>query len=114
MSSHLFVSLDHSSDSELAIQTPVHWAARSGLLEVMSLLCKRGGNPNLYDGQGYNALHLAAHGAHYLMILYLVVCQSMDLDSLDSMGRTALMVSIFMPLNLFADVRPFTFGDGSG
>lgn len=70
------------------------WAARSGILDVVSLLCKKGGNPNLYDSQGYNALHLAAHGAHYFMILYLVACQGMDLDSLDSMGRTSLMVGL--------------------
>jgi hypothetical protein len=70
------------------------WAARSGILDAVSLLCKKGGDPTLYDNQGYNALHLAAHGAHYHTMLFLIVCLKMDIDSLDSMGRTALMVRL--------------------
>ncbi|KAI9024033.1 ankyrin repeat-containing domain protein [Hyaloraphidium curvatum] len=79
--------------------TPVMWAARSGIVEVVALLCQRGGDPKLVDSQGYNALHLAAHGAHYFVILYLVMCGGMDLDSLDQMGRTALMWIAYMGIS---------------
>ncbi|KAJ3003600.1 palmitoyltransferase akr1 [Thoreauomyces humboldtii] len=74
--------------------TPLHWAARSGHIQMVNLLLKAGANPALKDNQGYNALHLAAHAGHALMTVFLLA-YGMDVDSADSMGRTALMWSAY-------------------
>jgi palmitoyltransferase len=51
---------------------------------------KNGADPRQKDNQGYNALHLAAHAGHAMMILYLI-SSGMDVDDIDTMSRTALM-----------------------
>lgn len=57
---------------------------------MVTFLYKRGANPNIFDSQGYNSLHLASHGGHAFMILYLLAI-GMDVNVPDSLGRTALM-----------------------
>jgi palmitoyltransferase ZDHHC13/17 len=76
------------------MSTPLHWASRSGLLMMVTLLYKRGADLELKDSQGYNALHLAVHAGHTMMIVYLLAC-GIPVDSKDSMGRTALMWSSY-------------------
>jgi ankyrin repeat protein len=79
--------------------TPLHWAARNGLVSMVDLLIKHGGKVDLQDSQGYNALILASHGGHTMLMLYLIVTQGMDVDTEDTFGRTALMWSTFMGLS---------------
>ncbi|KAI9350784.1 DHHC palmitoyltransferase-domain-containing protein, partial [Obelidium mucronatum] len=47
-------------------------------------------DPALFDKQGYNSLHLTAHTGHAMLAVYLIT-MGMDVDSLDTMGRTSLM-----------------------
>ncbi|KAJ3376992.1 hypothetical protein HDU80_003530, partial [Chytriomyces hyalinus] len=61
---------------------------------MTTFLIKKGADPNIYDKQGYNALHLAAHAGHSMMIVYLITT-GMDVDCLDTMGRTSLMWSAY-------------------
>ncbi|EGF80198.1 hypothetical protein BATDEDRAFT_6965, partial [Batrachochytrium dendrobatidis JAM81] len=42
------------------------------------------------DGQGYNALHLAVHAGHLMMIV-LLISLGVDVDALDSLQHTPLM-----------------------
>ncbi|KAI8893637.1 hypothetical protein BC833DRAFT_278272 [Globomyces pollinis-pini] len=61
---------------------------------MVTLLFKRGANITLKDSQGYNALHLAVHAGHAMMIVYLLSI-GMDVNSRDSMQRTPLMWSAY-------------------
>ncbi|KAK5666769.1 palmitoyltransferase akr1 [Batrachochytrium dendrobatidis] len=70
--------------------TPLHWAARTGHVQIVSFLHRRGANPELCDGQGYNALHLAVHAGHLMMIV-LLISLGVDVDALDSLQHTPLM-----------------------
>ncbi|KAJ3351031.1 Palmitoyltransferase zdhhc17 [Kappamyces sp. JEL0680] len=76
------------------IATPLHWAARSGHVQMVTLLYKKGANLHIKDAQGYNALHLAVHAGHLMMIVYLVSI-GVDVDSRDTMNRTPLMWSAY-------------------
>ncbi|KAJ3073643.1 Palmitoyltransferase zdhhc17, partial [Quaeritorhiza haematococci] len=58
---------------------------------MVTYLYKKGGDPTRKDNQGYNALHLAAHAGHSMMITYLIHAVNMDVDTTDSMDRTPLM-----------------------
>ncbi len=43
--------------------TPLQWAARNGLVEVIDLLIQHGANPQLFDTEGYNCFHsVRSHG----------------------------------------------------
>ena len=42
--------------------TPLHWAAREGLVKVIDLLIQRGANPRLVDPQDFSCLH-GSHAA---------------------------------------------------
>ncbi|KAI8918900.1 ankyrin repeat-containing domain protein [Entophlyctis helioformis] len=70
--------------------TPLHWASRTGHVQMVTFLHKRGANPNLLDGQGYNALHLAVHAGHLMMIVYLISI-GVDVEAPDTLKRTPLM-----------------------
>ena len=74
--------------------TPMHWAARSGHVQMVTLLLKRGASKNMLDSQGYNALHLAVHAGHLMMIVYLLSI-GFDVDGRDAMSRTPLMWSAY-------------------
>lgn len=56
---------------------------------MVTLLLRYSANPNLFDSQGYNALHLAAHAGHHLLLLYLNAT-GMDWSTPDSAKRTVL------------------------
>ena len=66
------------------IATPLHWAARAGHVQMVTLLYKKGADITLMDAQGYNALHLAVHAGHSMMIVYLISI-GLEVDSRDSM-----------------------------
>ncbi|KAI7897811.1 ankyrin repeat-containing domain protein [Cokeromyces recurvatus] len=71
--------------------TPLHWASRQGRLGAVHRLIKEGADPSLKDGQGFNALHLAVHSSHAMLILYLLYLD-MDIDTPDIVGgHTPLM-----------------------
>ncbi|KXS20428.1 ankyrin [Gonapodya prolifera JEL478] len=83
------------------VATPLHWATRSGYMQMVTLLIQNGANPNERDNQGYNAMHLAAHGGHSMLLLYLVA-YGMEVDTLDTMGRTPLMWVCYMGTSMDA------------
>lgn len=74
--------------------TPLQWAVRQGHLAMVVLLVKRGADYNIIDGEGCNALHLAAQYGHTPIVAYLVA-KGMELDTPDSNGMTALMWSAY-------------------
>jgi palmitoyltransferase len=76
------------------VATPFHWAARSGHTQMVTLLYKRNANLYMKDSQGYNALHLAVHAGHPMMIVYLLAI-GMEVDTRDTMQRTPLMWSAY-------------------
>lgn len=57
-------------------------------------LLKRGADYSILDGEGCNALHLAAQFGHTAIVAYLVA-KGMDIDQPDSNGMTALMWSAY-------------------
>jgi palmitoyltransferase len=64
---------------------------RQGRLSTVHRLIKEGANPTLVDGQGFNALHLAVHSSHAMLVLYLLYLD-MDIDFSDNVGgHTPLM-----------------------
>ncbi|KAI8975041.1 hypothetical protein BDF20DRAFT_914030 [Mycotypha africana] len=72
--------------------TPLHWACRQGRLNAVHQLIKEGANPSLTDGQGFNALHLAVHSSHAMLVLYLLYLGDIDIDTADNVGgHTPLM-----------------------
>lgn len=71
--------------------TPLHWASRQGRLPAVHRLIKEGANPSLKDGQGFNALHLAVHSSHAMLVLYLLYLDT-EIDVSDNVGgHTPLM-----------------------
>jgi ankyrin repeat protein len=75
--------------------TPLHWAARAGHISIVAFLIEKNADAYLKDNQGYNALHLAVHGAQTLMVVYLLG-YGMNPNSLDSSNRTPLMWSAYL------------------
>lgn len=74
--------------------TPLQWATRQGHLAMVVQLLKRGSDFSIQDGEGCNALHLAAQFGHTAIVAYLVA-KGMDIDQPDSNGMTALMWSAY-------------------
>ncbi|XP_072278406.1 palmitoyltransferase ZDHHC13 isoform X2 [Pyxicephalus adspersus] len=72
--------------------TPLHWAVRQGHLQSVILLIKCGADPNLIDGEGYSAIHLAVLFQHLPIIAYLIAI-GMNIDASDMNGMTPLMLS---------------------
>ncbi|KAG1443978.1 hypothetical protein G6F56_010475 [Rhizopus delemar] len=71
--------------------TPLHWASRQGRLASVHRLIREGADPTIQDSQGFNALHLAVHSSHEMLVLYLLYLD-MDVDVADHIGgHTALM-----------------------
>lgn len=74
--------------------TPLQWATRQGHLAMVVQLIKRGADYNILDGEGCNALHLAAQFGHTAIVAYLVA-KGIDIDASDANGMTALMWSAY-------------------
>ncbi|CEJ00496.1 Putative Palmitoyltransferase [Rhizopus microsporus] len=71
--------------------TPLHWATRQGRLAAVHRLIREGADPSKRDSQGFNALHLAVHSSHAMLVLYLLYLD-MDVDVTDDVGgHTPLM-----------------------
>src|ERR1700679_2674213 len=56
------------------LATPLQWAARKGLVEIMDLLIQHGANPRLVDSQDFSCLHSVTHSSDYWALLY-ILCQ---------------------------------------
>lgn len=57
----------------------------------MHRLIREGADPSKRDSQGFNALHLAVHSSHAMLVLYLLYLD-MDVDVTDDVGgHTPLM-----------------------
>lgn len=74
------------------MSTPLQWAVRQGHLSMVVQLIKRGADLNIFDGEGCNALHLAAQFGHTPIVAYLVA-KGLDVNLPDTNGMTALMWS---------------------
>lgn len=70
--------------------TPLHWALRSGHLQMTTYLISKSANPSLMDNQGFSSLHIAVHSQNPYLVLYLYSINT-DMDQKDALGRTALM-----------------------
>jgi len=103
---HLMVAkylIDNGADVEAKggdlNASPIQWASRTGLLSMVILLLRQCTDPvsalSAQDSQGYNALHVAVHGGHSLVVLYMLAC-GLPVDCEDSNGRTSLMWSAYL------------------
>ena len=71
-------------------KTAVLIAAWRGHISILDKLLKEGGDANIVDKKGRTALHLAAEKGHGNIIKRLIVSGSIDLDTRDHEGSTAL------------------------
>lgn len=76
------------------MSTPLQWAVRQGYLSMVVQLIKYGADYNIFDGEGFNSLHLAAQFGHTPIVAYLVA-KGMDVNLPDTNGMTALMWSVY-------------------
>ncbi|KAI9322441.1 hypothetical protein BX666DRAFT_1815254, partial [Dichotomocladium elegans] len=84
--------------------TPLHWATRNGRLTTVHRLIKEGANPSIKDSQGFNALHLAVHSSHAVLVLYLLLL-GMEIDTRDNVGgHTPLMWAAYQGEPLTVDL----------
>ena len=72
---------------------PLHWAAHSDSLAVLSLLVLRSARLDLEDGEGCLPLHVAAGRGSTRSLVYLVA-RGQHVDTPDSQGRTPLMIAL--------------------
>ncbi|KAF9117062.1 palmitoyltransferase akr1 [Mortierella sp. AM989] len=100
--------LDHGADVDATggelVATPLHWCTRNGHLNMTKLLLKYGANPLLQDSQGFNALHLATHSSHAMLVLYLMMVKNMPVDIVDTLGHTSLMWAAYQGDSLSVDI----------
>lgn len=75
-----------------ARDTPLHWAAFKGHLEVVWLLLKHGLDPFVLDSCGNTSLHLAASGGHN-KVMECLLSQGSDLTMKNFYGNTALSLA---------------------
>lgn len=73
-----------------APKTALLLAAEHGHTEVAAALLEKGANPLKTDGQGRNALHLAAHNGNADLVKLLLEQKGMDVNGVDDFGRSAL------------------------
>lgn len=101
---HYAVSVNNASFIELLLRskhcntnvldnsyrTPLHWACKLNLLDVVHLLLKNGALLQT-DGAGATPLHYAAQGDHVKLVEKLLSLSNPKKDLLDSDGKSALM-----------------------
>lgn len=67
---------------------------RQGHLSTVILLTKHGADPMVYDGEGFQSLHLAAQFGHTAVVAYLLA-HGVPVNSQDMQGMTPLMWAAF-------------------
>ena len=72
------------------------YAAFRGNLEIFNKLMESGADVTITNASGINALHLAAQGNYPNMIVYLIEKYSLDINSRDNKGNTALHWAVYM------------------
>lgn len=72
--------------------TPLHWATRQGHLAMVVLLVQHRADPSLFDGDGFNCLHLAAQMGFTSIVAYFIA-KGQDINAPDLNGMTPLMWS---------------------
>jgi ankyrin repeat protein len=70
--------------------TPLQWAARKGLVEVIHLLIQHGATPRLVDPQDFSCVHSVTHSSDHWALLYLLCQPDIAVDERDNMGLTPL------------------------
>jgi palmitoyltransferase ZDHHC13/17 len=70
--------------------TPLQWAARKGLVDIMDLLIQHGANPRLVDSQDFSCIHSVTHSSDYSTLLYILCQPDIVVDERDNMGLTPL------------------------
>lgn len=70
--------------------TPLHWAVRQGLLNMVVLLMQYGADSHSTDIEGCTCLHVACQLSQTAVAAYLI-SKGMDVDLLDNNGMTPLM-----------------------
>ena len=70
--------------------TPLQWAARNGLVEVIDLLIQHGANPRLVDPKDFSCLHSVTHSSDQWALLYILCQPDIAVDEVDNMGLTPL------------------------
>ena len=70
--------------------TPLQWAARQGLVEVIDLLIQHGANPLLVDSQDFSCVHSVIHSSDHWALLYILCQPDIAVDEKDHLGLTPL------------------------
>ena len=70
--------------------TPLQWASRKGLVEIMDLLIQHGANPRLVDSQDFSCIHSVTQSSDYSALLYILCQPDIVVDERDNMGLTPL------------------------
>ena len=70
--------------------TPLQWAARKGLVEIIDLLIRRGANPRLVDSHDFSCVHSITHSSDHWALLYILCHPDIEVDEKDHMGLTPL------------------------
>ncbi len=74
-------------------ETPLHYAADSGRLQIVNMLLQAGANAYLRDSRGYAANHHAASNGHMMVLDLLHTC-GLSVDTVDNEGRTPLLLAV--------------------
>ena len=76
-------------------RSPLHWACRSGALDVVKLLVKAGAGVRVTDNFGYTCLMCASSQGHTETVRYLVGLPQVDVSHKDNDGCTALLYAAY-------------------
>jgi ankyrin repeat protein len=98
--------------------TPLQWAAREGVVEIMDLLIQHGANPGLVDSQDFSCLHSVTHSSNHWALLYILCRPDIAVDKCDNIGLMPLhwaaqqgnMVSVEVLLKFGANPSVVTSG----
>ncbi|CCD62806.1 Palmitoyltransferase [Caenorhabditis elegans] len=81
--------------------SPIHWAARNGLVAMCAVLVKGGAVCNVRDIQGYTPIHLAIQGNHVPLVAYFLLKFEYAKDISDNSGMTPAMMCAKRSFTMF-------------